>query len=376
MKKIAVFTGTRAEYGLMKTLIKKINESNLLDLNLIVSSTHLDPRFGNTISEIMNDGIEPSYLLPIKINPSGKNDMNYQTAQTIVGVTNALEKLDCDLLVVLGDRYETFAAVIAANLMNIRIMHLHGGETTLGAIDDKLRHAITQMSTIHCTSADIHKEKVKRLLGTEENVYNVGPMAIDGILNARYLTKKEFQIKTNFIFGKYNFLITYHPETLSNDLGIEAFKNLLDVLNDFNFNYLFTNPNADNGSEKIKVLIQSFVGLGNPKRLFIPSLGQELYLNGINLFDCILGNSSSGLIEAPLLGSKVINIGDRQKGRYKFGDVIDIKPNKESIIKAIKNVIYNKSTSKKNQEINRISISKLQSPSKLIMKILNSLNNF
>tara|TARA_Y200000002_G_C22649447_1_gene650678 strand:- start:847 stop:1755 length:909 start_codon:yes stop_codon:yes gene_type:complete len=302
--------------------------------------------------------------------------MNHQTAQTIVGVTNALDKLDCDLLIVLGDRYETFAAVIAANLMNIKILHLHGGETTLGAIDDKIRHAITQMSTIHCTSADIHKEKVKRILGTEENVYNVGPMAIDGLLNARYLSKQEFQVKTGFNFGGYNFLITYHPETLSNDLGIEAFKKLLDILNDFDFNYLFTNPNADNGSEKIKVLIQSFVGLGNPKRLFIPSLGQELYLNGIKLFDCILGNSSSGLIEAPLLESKVINIGDRQKGRYKFGDVIDTKPDKESINKAIKKVISHKSISNQNQEINKNFSSQLESPSELIMRIINRFYNF
>ena len=376
MKKIAVFTGTRAEYGLMRTLIKKLNKSNYFDLCLIVSSTHLDQRFGKTIREIEKDGILPSYLLPIKINPSNKFDMNYQTAETIIGVTKALEELKVDLLIVLGDRYETFAAVVAANLMNIKIMHLHGGETTLGAIDDKLRHAISQMSTIHCTSADIHKEKVISILGTNKNVHNIGPMVIDGLLNTNFLTRSDFQAKTGFNFGRYNFLITYHSETLSNDLGIRTLQNILEVLNFFNFNYLFTSPNADNGSDKIIDLIQSFVGLNNPKRLLVPSLGQEIYLSGIMLFDCVLGNSSSGLIEAPLLGSKVINIGNRQKGRYKFGDIIDTNAEKESIINAIKEIVQEKSTLNKIVSSSWNKDKKFDSPSDSIIEILNKFDEF
>ncbi len=372
MKKIAVFTGTRAEYGLMKTLIKKLKESNYFDLSLIVSSTHLDQRFGKTITEIKKDGIVPNYLLPIKIDPSKKFDMNYQTAETIIGVTNAFEELEVDFLIVLGDRYETFAAVVAANLMNIKIMHLHGGETTLGAIDDKLRHSISQLSTIHCTSADVHKRKVVSILGTKKNVYNIGPMVIDGLLNTRFLPKKDFQTKTGFNFGKYNFLITYHSETLSNDLGIKTLQNILETLDYFDFNYLFTFPNADNGSDKIIKLIESFVGKDNPKRLLVPSLGQELYLSGIILFDCVLGNSSSGFIEAPLLGSKVINIGDRQKGRYKFGDIIDIDNKKESLIEAIKKIVSEKSFINKEELSSVKRLAKFDSPSDLILKILNS----
>ena len=230
MKKIAVFTATRAEYGLMKTLIKKIDESDNFQLSLIVSSTHLDQRFGKTIDEIHKGGIRPSYLLPIKIDPQKKFDMNYQTAETIIGVTNALKQLSVDFLIVLGDRYETFAAVVAANLMNIRILHLHGGETTLGAIDDKLRHAISQLSTIHCTSADIHKEKVISILGTKKNVHNIGPMVIDALLNTEFLSRDDFQAETGFNFGRYNFLVTYHPETLSKDLGMRTLQNLLEVL--------------------------------------------------------------------------------------------------------------------------------------------------
>ncbi len=372
MKKIAVFTGTRAEYGLMKTLIKKLDESIYFSLSLIVSSTHLDQRFGKTITEIKKDGIIPSYLLPINIDPSKKFDMNYQTAETIIGVTNALEELEVDFLIVLGDRYETFAAVVAANLMNIKIVHLHGGETTLGAIDDKLRHAISQMSTIHCTSADIHKQKVVSILGTKKNVHNIGPMVIDGLLNTKFLSKKDFQTKTGFNFGRHNFLITYHSETLSNDLGIKTLQNILETLHFFDFNYLFTFPNADNGSDEIIKLIESFVGTDNPKRFLVPSLGQELYLSGIILFDCVLGNSSSGFIEAPLLGSKVINIGNRQKGRYQFGDIIDIDNEKESLIKAIKKIVSEKSIVTNNELSYLNKLRKLDSPSDLILKILDT----
>ena len=371
MKKIAVFTATRSEYGLMKTLIKKIDESDNFDLSLIVSSTHLDQRFGKTIDEIQKDGITPSYLLPIKIDPQQKFDMNYQTAETIIGVTNALKQLSVDFLIVLGDRYETFAAVVAANLMNIKILHLHGGETTLGAIDDKLRHAISQLSTIHCTSADIHKEKVISILGTKKNVHNTGPMVIDALLNTEFLSRDDFQAETGFNFGRYNFLVTFHPETLSKDLGMRTLQNLLEVLDEFDFNYLFTNPNADTGSDKILDLIQSFVGVGNSKRLLIPSLGQQLYLSGILLFECVLGNSSSGLIEAPLMGAHVINIGKRQKGRYKFGDVIDTNDDKELLINAIKKIVSHKSIFDQKDKFNVNKLPKFDYPSDLILEILN-----
>ena len=376
MKKIAVFTATRSEYGLMKTLIKKIDESDNFHLSLIVSSTHLDQRFGKTIDEIQKDGITPSYLLPIKIDPQQKFDMNYQTAETIIGVTNALKQLSVDCLIVLGDRYETFAAVVAANLMNIKILHLHGGETTLGAIDDKLRHAISQLSTIHCTSADIHKEKVISILGTKKNVYNTGPMVLDALLNTEFLSRDDFQDETGFNFGRYNFLVTFHPETLSKDLGMRTLQTLLEVLNEFDFNYLFTNPNADTGSDKILDLIQSFVGVRNSKRLLIPSLGQQLYLSGLLLFDCVLGNSSSGLIEAPLMGAHVINIGKRQKGRYKFGDVIDTNEDKELLINAIKKIVSYKSIFDQKDKFNVNKLPKFDSPSDLILEILNKFDFF
>ena len=167
--------------------------------------------------------------------------------------------------------------------MRINVIHLHGGEQTLGALDDKFRHAISHLSSIHFTSAEVHKNKVKAMIGNRNNIYNVGPMAIDGILNSKIITKEEFNQKTGFKFGKNNFLITYHSETLSSDFGVGGFKNLLDALKNFNCNILFTSPNADKGSEKIKKLIDTFVEEDLTRRYYLPSLGQELYLNALML---------------------------------------------------------------------------------------------
>ena len=372
MIKIAVFTATRAEYGLMKTLIKKLIKSSYFDLQLIVSSTHLDSNFGNTIKEIENDGIVPNYLLPIEIDPFRENDMNFQTAETIKGVTIALEKLKSKYFVVLGDRYESFAATIAANLMRIEIIHLHGGETTLGALDNKLRHSISQLSNLHFTSAEIHKKKVQTITNNTKNIHNIGPMVIDGILNLSRISVKEFEKRTGFVFGENNFLVTFHSETLSKDFGLGCFKNLLYALDQFNCNILFTSPNVDKGHMDIKELIYSYVNKKASQRFFVPSLGHELYLNSLILFDSVIGNSSSGLIEAPIIGTKVLNIGDRQKGRFKFGEVIDVINDKFEIIKSIKKIIESKSNIINKEKLLSKNVSKLISPSDLILEILQN----
>ena len=335
MKKIALFTGTRAEYGLMRTLILKLIDNNKFDFNLLVSSTHLNERYGNTIKEIENDGVTFLHKLPIKFNNPRELDMPYQTADTIKVISKALNNIKPKYLILLGDRYETFAAASAAHLLGIKIIHLHGGETTLGAIDDKLRNAISQLSSIHFTSADIHKQKVQNMVLSKKNIFDIGPLVIDGLLNFEKISKEQFEDKTGFNFQEKNFLITYHPETLSNDLGISGLDNLLKALLNFKCNILFTSPNADKGSDIILDKIQSFVEKNKNNYFYVPSLGQILYLNALLLFDCIIGNSSSGINEACLLKKSVINIGNRQKGRYRFGKVIDVKNDYASISHAI-----------------------------------------
>ena len=323
MVKLSIFTGTRAEYGLMKNLIHYLQKDNFFELNLIVSGTHLEYEYGNTIDEIKKDGIKinASFSIPFKTN--SKADMAYQTSEIIKFVSYNLEKFNSDYLIILGDRFESFGAATAAHLLGIKNIHLHGGESSMGALDDKLRHAISQLSTYHFTSAESHKDKVIDLVGSSKNVYNVGPLVLDALLDLNILSNKEFEEKTGYIFSERNLLITFHPETLSLDQGISNFKKLLKVLAKTNCNILFTAPNADFGSANIISLIKEFCAKYLRRSFYFPSLGQELYLNAILLFDCVIGNSSSGIIEAPLLNSQVINIGDRQKGRFRFGKVME-----------------------------------------------------
>ena len=371
MKSIALFTGTRAEYGLMRTLINNLIKDNQFYLHLLVSASHLSDKFGETIKEIELDGIKDFYRLPIELNNQYELDMSFQTADTIKVVSKALIKIDPDYLIVLGDRYETFAAASAAHLLGIKIVHIHGGETTLGAIDDKLRNAITQLSSIHFTSAEVHKQKVQSMILCKKNIYNVGPLVIDGLLNLELITKK-FLKKEQDLYSKKKFLITYHSETISDDLGISGFDNLLNVLSKTNANLLFTSPNADKGSDIIIEKILSFEKKYKNKCFFIPSLGQELYLNALILFDCIIGNSSSGINEAPLLKKNVINLGIRQKGRYRFGSVIDVKNDNKSISEAIHKISkLPKGNLYGIKEFRKSYITK--SPSNQIIKLLKSI---
>lgn len=369
MKKISVFTGTRAEYGLMKNLILNLNKSKYFKLFLLVSSTHLNQKFGNTIDEIKQDNIPLDYLLPIKIRSSKKIDMATQTSETIKLVSKALEKINPDFLIILGDRFETFAAASAAHILGIRIIHIHGGETTLGAIDNKLRNAITQLSSVHFTSAEIHKKKVIEMIGSKKNIFNIGPIVIDGLLNLKTISKSEFQNKTGFEFSEKNFLITYHPETMAEDLGISGFENLLNILPKYNCNVLFTSPNSDTGSDLIFQKITNFVEKNKKNVFYIPSLGQQLYLNALLLFDCVIGNSSSGMTEAPILNQRVINIGKRQKGRYRFGEVIDVSSDFKSLSTTFDKVFR----LPKNKKFNYLNFKKKyidKSPTEQIIKFL------
>lgn len=376
MKKIVVFTGTRAEYGLMKTLIKKLHEDKYFKFNLLISASHLDSKFGNTIEEIKNDGIPTDFVLPIDINSNKRSDMSFQTSEVIKQVSLSLGKLNPEYLIILGDRFESFGAAAAGHLLGVKNIHLHGGETSLGALDDKLRHAISQLSTIHFTSAEIHKKKVEEMVGSSSKVFNIGPLVMDGFLNLKLLSKKDFQRRTGFVFSNKNFVVTFHPETLSADFGISGLENLLKCLKDNNCNVLFTAPNADVGSDLVLKNIKDFINLNNNnnnKYLFIPSLGQELYLNALLLFDCVVGNSSSGIVEAPLVDSNVLNIGDRQKGRYRFGSVIDVDNSYSSISNAINDILGQTKKVEFNYKSLIKSIKK-DSPSNKIIQILKNNN--
>ena len=337
--KILVFTGNRSEYGLLRHLIKSIDLSNNLKLKLFVSGSHISKRFGNTISEIRDDNIKIDKLIPTSLDNIPVPSMTTLLAEITSEMGLALEEVKPNLCILLGDRYETLGAAIACHLNKIPIAHLHGGEKTLGAIDDKLRHAITQLSTWHFTAAEIYRKKVIKMGHPSNNVFMVGPLAIDGIAKMKHINREEFSLATGYKFKNKNLIVTYHPETILKSNGIEGFRELLVALEVFDGNILFTNPNTDPGGNKILEMIEKFSYENVEKAFLVPSLGQKLYLSALSLFEGILGNSSSGITEGPIIGIPVLNIGDRQKGRLKFGKVLDVKSNSQEIAKGIQTIL-------------------------------------
>ena len=228
--KIAVFTGSRAEYGLLKHLIKLISDDADLELQLIVSGSHLSKRYGYTITEIEADGIHPAALIPLSLDESLQTSMALLTAEALSGVSQSLDDLNPKILIILGDRYEAFAAASAAHLQGIPVCHLHGGESTYGAVDDRLRHAISQLSTWHFTAAKQYQDRVIAMGHSSESVFNVGPMVLDGLSTLNGATRFQFETQTGYRFGSNNLLVTYHPETLLFDRGVGGFKIFLKAL--------------------------------------------------------------------------------------------------------------------------------------------------
>ena len=338
-RRIAVFTGSRAEYGLLRHLIKAIDAEPGLALQLIVSGSHLSQGHGSTVAEIEADGMPIAARVPLSLDANPVPSMATLTAEALAGVGKALERLQPGLLILLGDRYEAFAAAAAAHLQGIPVVHLHGGETTDGAVDDRLRHAITQLSSWHFTAAEPYRQRVIAMGQPPERVFNVGPMVLDGLLAAPPASRSSFEQATGFRFAERNLLITYHPETLLPDRGVAGFEALLEALEQIPCHVLFTHPNADAGSDQLQQQLQAFVQR-HPERCWaLPSLGQQRYLAALQLFEAMAGNSSSGVIEAPLLAMPVLNIGGRQAGRLRHGPVHDVPPDRIAITTGLEEVL-------------------------------------
>ncbi len=368
MVPIAVFTGGRADYGLLHYLIQHINKSELFDLKLIVSGSHLSYSLGFTASEIYKHGIPIASQIQLPLDSRPPYSAAAVTGHAMSLYAQELEKMRPEYIVVLGDRYEAFAAASSAHLLNIKVIHIHGGETTLGAFDDRIRHAISQLSTTHFTSMRKYAEKLINMGIPEESVFNIGPMAIDGILTQKRLTRSEFSESTGYIFGDRNIIVTYHPVTLLEDKGLKEFGLLLESLARLEIKVLFTAPNADPGSEMICTQIEMFCKKYPEKSCYIKSLGQQLYLDALHLFEAMAGNTSSGLLEASLIGIPVVNIGPRQEGRARSPNVYDVSGSFDATYKALTMAIKDGQQviwPRKGQET-------LKSPSKFIIKWLES----
>ncbi len=342
MKKVCVVTGTRAEYGLLRWVMDGIQKSKSLRLQIIATGMHLSHEFGLTFREIEKDGFVIDKKVDMLVSSDTPQGITKSMGLGMIGFADALEDLRPDLMLVLGDRYEIFSAVAATMISRIPVAHLHGGETTSGAFDEAIRHSITKIAWWHFVAADEYEKRVVQLGEHPKRIFNVGGMGVDAIRKAKLLSKKELMNKTKIKFGKKNLLVTYHPVTLEKQTSKKQFKSLLNVLKDLkDIHLIFTMPNADSDSRIIKQMIDEFVSVHKERSISFTSMGHLNYLSTLQFVDGVVGNSSSGLMEAPTFKIGTINIGDRQNGRLKVKSVIDCEPTKESIKESI-NTLYSK----------------------------------
>ena len=339
MRKICVITGTRAEYGLLKNLISEIQNDEELSLQLVVTGSHLSEEFGNTY-KIIEEDFNITKKIPMDLSNDTKSKISKSMANLQIDMTNTLTELSPDIVVILGDRYEIFSSAISAMMLNIPIAHIHGGETTQGAIDEAIRHSITKMSHIHLCATDIYKKRVIQLGEQPKTVHNVGALGVENIQKLQLLNKEEFEKSINFNLATKNLLITFHPTTLDSKGSSEQFEELLDALYTLKgTNLIFTKANADTDGKIINDMIDKYV-LDNPTNsICFTSLGQLRYLSALQFVDAVVGNSSSGIIEVPSFNIATINIGDRQKGREQANSILNVDIKKEEITNAL-NTIY------------------------------------
>lgn len=342
MRKICVVTGTRAEYGLLSRLMRMIKDSQETQLQVIATNMHLSPKYGNTYKEIEKDGFIIDCKVPI-IDENGRNDSLstvLEISRGLKGYAEAYQKLNPDMLLILGDRYEMLAAATAALIMRIPIAHISGGAISEGAFDDAIRHSITKMSQLHFTEAEDYRRRVIQLGEQPDCVFHVGALGVENIKKLPLMSKDEIEKEIGFRIDKKTILVTYHPVTLGNhsaEHDITEFMNALDQRPDVRV--IFTMPNSDTGGQAIVDAINAFVA-NNPERsIAYKSLGVLRYLSVMKEVGAVVGNSSSGLVEVPSFGIPTLNIGDRQKGRLAAESVLNCETDCASILAGLDRVL-------------------------------------
>ncbi|MFI8711550.1 UDP-N-acetylglucosamine 2-epimerase [Brevibacillus brevis] len=335
-RKICVVTGTRAEYGLLYWLMREIQDDPELHLQIVVTGMHLSPEFGLTYKTIEQDG----FFIDEKVEMLLSSDTSVGIATSIgigtIGFANAFHRLQPDIIVLLGDRFEILAAAQAAMVARIPLAHVHGGEKTEGLIDESIRHSVTKMSHLHFVSTEDYRKRVIQLGEKPERVWNVGAMGIDQIQKLSLLTRPQFEDSIQFKLGVLNFLVTYHPVTLEKKSPESHVEQLFEAIELFpTAKIIFTKPNSDTDGRIISKMIDDYVNKNKHKAIAFVSLGQLRYLSAIKHCDLVLGNSSSGLIEVPYFKKPTVDIGVRQRGRIKPASVISCGESKAEIVKAI-----------------------------------------
>ncbi|OUS31479.1 UDP-N-acetyl-D-glucosamine 2-epimerase, UDP-hydrolysing [Gammaproteobacteria bacterium 45_16_T64] len=337
MRKIAVFTGTRAEYGLLYWIIRRLHESNDVELCLMVGGAHLSPEFGYTVEQIDRDGFEITERLEFLMSSDSAVGVSKSMGLALISASESFERCKPDLLVVLGDRFEAMAIVQAAMIACVPVAHIHGGEITEGLIDEAVRHSITKMSHLHFASTETYRKRIMQLGEEPSNVFNSGAPGIDSIFSLELLERSEVSDAVGFSLETPYFVVTYHPVTLELDGAVFALENLLQVLSGYpNHKLIITYPNADTHGRRLIKVLEAYQSQNANRVLLVQSLGQLRYLSLLKYCDLVIGNSSSGLIEAPTFGVPTINIGSRQKGRVAGETVLHCGESVESIREAMK----------------------------------------
>jgi GDP/UDP-N,N'-diacetylbacillosamine 2-epimerase (hydrolysing) len=335
-KKICIVTGSRAEYGLFMPLLEAILKETSLQLQLAVTGMHLSSLYGSTYREILKDGFTIDARVRIPLGDDSPEGVTRSVGVGIIGFSSAFKTLKPDMVVLLGDRFETYAVAVAAFLARIPIAHLHGGELTEGAVDDAFRHSITKMSWLHFTSTDIYRRRVIQLGEDPARVFNVGALGIDNIRRLSLLSRDQLAREMKFDLQAPVALVTFHPVTLEHNTACGQFDQILRALDARKeLRIVFTRPNCDIHGKDLIVQIERFVKSHRDRAIVFPSLGSLKYLSLLKHAEILLGNSSSGIIERPSFGRPTIDIGDRQKGRIKAGSVISCGPQQAALERAL-----------------------------------------
>lgn len=341
-RKICIVTGTRADYGILKPVMQKIVESDFFDLQIIATGTHLEEKFGYTLDEIEQDGFEVHEKIDLDLSSDDHRRIVCSMGGGLKKFSDSLCRLNPDLVFILGDRFEILVAAQTALMLRFPLAHLSGGDVTHGAIDDSIRHAITKMAHIHFVTNEGAKNRVIQLGENPKMVFNFGNPSLDHIHNFKFLSKSNLEKEINFQFLKKNIVVTFHPETALKDQAFEQIKELLDALSVYTqYGIIFTMPNADPENYVIAEKIKEFC-LSHHNAKWYYSLGYKNYMNVLNHVDAVVGNSSSGILEAPSFNLPCVNIGDRQTGRMQSNSTINTFINRPEIQSAIEQALSEK----------------------------------
>lgn len=331
MKKICVVTATRAEYGLLKNIIVKLKKVKDFQVNIVATGMHLSPEFGFTYKEIEKDGFDIDEKIEILLSSDTPVSISKSMGLAVISFAEYFARSKPDMIIVLGDRYEMLSVCCAAMNERIPIAHLYGGETTEGAIDECIRHSISKMSYLHFTATEEYRKRVIQLGEAPERVFNVGAMGVENILNTKLLRKNQLEDSINFKLDKEYSVVTFHSVTLEKNTVKEQFENILKICDKYKeMKYIFTKSNCDEGGRIINKMIDEYVSR-HDNIIAFESLGMIRYLSAVKYSSMVIGNSSSGIVEAPVFKVPTINIGDRQKGRLQADTIINCKPDFDDI---------------------------------------------